>query len=531
MSVRTASFQSTYTASVETNTGTIIDNDTYRVRIIGIYPQFGFYSWDFTEIESAGFTSILDEIGNGSITGMQIALSYNNDNDGRGIEFSKYIGVNPDGSTGSAMLDGASQFEVGRFDIETSNRTNLVIDLFDYNLFYDAHLEIAARNHIAFVIRRRSDFDSSQGDVELGGMTLLAGVSGEWRAATGNEITSPPLLIIQYEIPEEPHPLLNMKYTTSDPTTPQGTPENSIGGHSSSNNIYTFGDIRESISSVQTTVPIDSDSILPTKTGLASVGPEIFKYTIIDTANHRLSGITRGIVPESSFPAGFDSFRNAERVHYLNTDANNVHKLFNTRAASGLIQYRCIAIVNDDSEHDFDLKDALVGVVQDPNADVQIHIGVEAPKHDSFIGIAESGTSETQLVDSTFATAAGYETGFFNGSFITFPTLGASRIVTSFDDGQFLLATTTNLGIGVGYVLKPAPCQIITNDATTPVANSGRFSGFSESGEGIKIQLSDHGNTMQEYDIFYVWLRRTLTFNVKSSNDTGAVLLFRYREI
>ncbi len=532
MSIRTASFQSTYTTAVVTTTSTIADEDTYRVRIIdSAAPQVGFYSWDFTELDAAGFTPILNEIGNGSITGMQISLSYNNNNDGKGIEFSKYVGDNPDGATGGTLLNGATRFEVGRFDIETSNRTNITIDLFDYNLFYDAHLEIASRNYIAFVIRRRKEFESSNGNIELGGKTLLAGVSGDWRAATGSEVTAPPLLIIQYEIAEKPNPLLSMKYTTSDPTTPQNTPENSLGGHSSSNDIYPFGDIRESISSVQTTVPIDLDSALPTKTGLASVGPEIFKYTLIDTANHRLSGVIRGITPAASFPAGFDSFRIAERVQYLHKDTNDVHKLFDTRAASGLMQYRCVAIVNDNSEHDFDLRDAFVGVVQDPLSDVQVHIGLEFPKHDSFLGVAEAGTSTTQLVDSALNEAAGFETGFFNGSFITFPTLGLSRVVISFDDGQFQIATTAGLGPGDDYVIKPAPSQTIANDATAPTTNSGRFGGFSETGEGIAVQLLDHSTTMQEYDAFYVWIRRTLTFNVKSSDDTGAVLLFRYREV
>lgn len=526
MSVRTISFQSTYTASVVTNSGGIVEDDTYRVSVIGVYPQYGFYSWDFSEIT---VTSVIEEIDSGSITGMQIALSYNNDSDGRGMEISKYSGNNPDGATGSTMLDGATRFEVGRFDIDTSNRTNIVVDLFDYNLFYDAHLEIAARSHIAFVIRRRDEFETSQGSVELGGRTLVSGL-GYWRAVTGNEITAPPLLIIQYEISEKSHPILNMKYTTSDPTTPQNTPENSIGGHSSSNNVYPSGDIKESISSLQTTIPIDLDSALPTTTGLASVGPEIFKYTLIDTTKHQLSGITRGISPAASFPAGFDSFRLAEKVQYLHKDTNNVHKLFDTRSASGLVQYRCVAIVNDDTENDFDLQSAFVGIIQDPNSDVQIHIGVEFPRHDSFLGTADASTTEILLIDATLNEAAGFATGFFNGSFITFPTLGLSRVVTSFDDGEFQIATTTELGVGVDYVIKPAPCQTIASDSVSPETNSGRFGGFSETGEGISIQLLDHDNTMQEYDTFYVWLRRTLTFNVKTSDDTGAVLLFRYRE-
>jgi len=533
MSIRIASFPATYTTSVIVSSSTIANEDTYFIGISesGATTQYGFYSWDFATLSAGGHVSILNEIGTGSIVGMQVSLSYNNSDDAKGIELCKYIGDNPNGATGSTMVNSSTRFEVGRFDIVNSNRTNLSIDLFDYNLFYETHLEVAALNHITFVMRRREEFNSSEGEIELGGRALLAGVSGDWRAALGSEITSPPLLVIQYEIPEEPHPTLNMKYTTSDPTTPQNTPENSLGGFFASNDVYPSGDIGESISSVQTIIPIDEDSSLPTKTGLASIGPEIIKYSTIDTANHQLNSVTRAISPASSFPAGFDSFRMAEKVQYLHKDDNDVHKLFNTRSASGLIQYRCVAITNDNSEHDFSLQDAFIGVVQNPNSDVQIHIGVEVPKHDSFTGVAEAGTSEILLVDSTLNEAAGYETGFFNNSFITFPTLGLSRVITSFNDGEFQFAATTGLGVGVNYVIYPHPCQIIPNDATSPTDNSGRFSGFSETQEGIAVQLLDHSTTMQEYDIFYVWIRQTLSSNAKLSDDTGAVLLFRYREI
>lgn len=530
MSVRTASFRATYTTGILTGGPSLQDEDTFKVTIgESASAAKGIYSWDFSELNNT-YNLIINEMKNASVVGVKVSFSYNEDSDGRGIRLMRYSGVNPEGATAANMLASITNDEVGSLEITTTNRTNVTIDLFDYNLFYEVHLDIAAKNHVSLAIERQNEFSTSDGSVEISGTTLLSSL-GEWRAATGSEIISPPLLIVQYEIQEESHPRLLMKYTTSDPTTDQTTPENSVGGHPSPNDVFPSASIAESISSIQKTVPIDLDESLPSKTGLASVGPEIFKYTTIDTTRHQLTGITRGISPQSSFPAGFDSFRNPETVYYLATDDNNVARLFDTRPSKGLVQYRCVAIVNTDSANDFSIQDAFIGIVQDPSSNVQIHIGVEFPKHDALLGVSESGTTTLLLVDATYNEASGYTTGFFNGSYLFFPALGgALRRISSFDDGQFQFTpAVSGLGTGENFVIRPAPSQTISNDATTPTANSGRFSGFSETKEGIEIELIDHGNTMQEHDAFYVWIRRTLEGNTETTDDSGAILLFRFR--
>ena len=173
-----------------------------------------------------------------------------------------------------------------------------------------------------------------------------------------------------------------MKYTTSDPTTVQSTPSNSIGGHVAQNDVFPSASIGGSINSTQVIIPIDASSSLPDRVGLASVGPEIFKYSTIDATNHRLTSITRAVAPPSSFPAGFDSFRIAEKVHYLHDDANNLNKLFNTRPTSSLIQYRCVAIANTDTDDNFSIQDAYISVIQNSSSNAQIRIGVEFPRYD-----------------------------------------------------------------------------------------------------------------------------------------------------
>jgi len=128
---------------------------------------------------------------------------------------------------------------------------------------------------------------------------------------------------------------------------------------------------------------------------------------------------------------------------------------------------------------------------------------------------------------------------FYNGALlkITDPTGVVSYTVTDSyssdeNNGEFIISPpVTGLVAGWSFVIMPAPAQQVSNDAAAPQEILERFVGFSEDVEGIPIKLLDHGTTMQENDLFYVWLKRTLTPNTESEPDTGAVLIFRYRDV
>ena len=534
MSLRTASFNATYTFAVEENF-TKVDVDTHKVSVAEdpldyLAVSHGYYSWDFGTINSV-YSTLVEEVGGATITNIRMEFNYNLADDGIDIEVLQYNNSDPRLSSAAEVNDISSSISVvlGTADIVTNGKYRVTINLTDTNSFYyDSQVAIAALNNVTLSITRKNN--TSAGSFEISGLNLVGG-SSEWRVAVSGEPTDPPLLIITYDIDEESHPTLNMKYTTSDPTTIQSTGSNSIGGYWAQNDVFPSASIGASINSTQTTVPIDASFSLPSKIGLASVGPEIFKYTTIDTANHRLAGITRAVVPGIAFPAGFDSFRIAEKVHYLHSDDNDLNKLFDTRPSGSLIQYRCVAISNSDTEDNFSIQDAYVSVVQHPDSDVQVRIGVEHPRYDSRTGITEDATTETSttvIVDASFTEAD----GFFNGALIKLLNPTEYVLVSTFSSGVFILqSTVVGLDAGRSFVIMPTPSQTIINDATSPTSNSGRFSGFSEDEEAIPISLVEHGNTMQENDLFYVWIRRVAASNVKSSDNTGAILIFRYRNV
>ena len=539
MPKRTASFFTTYTTSVDVGPKTKVNEDTYSVVVDEGSEKVAIYTWNFYTLDSM-YNTIIGEISSSTITKLQLGFRYNNNTDGAKLSLFKYRSEDdPSVQTGNNILEDISSTELATADILSTNQTGLTVILADEdNLYYESLLRIVDRGNITVAFKRHSDFDTSDGSVELSGRTIVGGTS-EWRAAGANEPLGAPLLIITYDIATEAHPVLNMKFTTSDPTTNQNTPSNSLGKYIALNDVAPSSPIDESISSTQTTVPIDPNSALPTKLGLGSVGPEIFQYSIIDTANHQLSSVVRGIAP-NAFPAGFDSFKNAENVYYLHKDAtNDLHLLFDTRPASDLVQYRCITIANTDSDDDFNITEGVIGIAQNPNAKSQVVIGVELPKWDAVTGVTVDGTnnntSSTLLVtDDTILRP----NGFYDGAFlkITDPSSSvfytvADSYVSDGSNGEFIIdPAVTGLVAGWNFVIMPAPAQQTPNDATAPSVISGRFGGFSEDVEGIPVNLLDHGAVMQENDLFYVWLKRTLTANTETESDTGAVLIFRYRD-
>lgn len=455
---------------------------------------------------------------------MQLSFRYNHAVDANRIRFLKYDGEEPTGD--SSFLNSLSNTELATVDIISTDVTRVIVTLADVDFFYyQTFIKITsgANSIIRFSIDRDPEFAGTSGYVEIGGSHLVGGTN-EWRAATGSEPYNDPVLIISYVIEDEARPQLDMKYTSLDPTSNQSNPDSSIGSYVALNNIYSHSLIGDWINASQNTIPIDAASSLPSP-GLGSVGPEVFLSEAIDESEHDIIKVNRGSVLPS-FPAGFNSFKVPERVY----DLSDVNLLFNTRPSKALTQYRCIAVINNDTENNFDIKDVVIGVIQDSLSHNQITIGVEYPKSDSRRGTAEDwvhSTSSTLLVDSSFTE----ESGYFDGVAIKFINPTDYAIVQSFAGGEFILdRSVSGLLSGREFVILPAPCQRIANEVTAPSTTSGRFKGFDNSAGGIFIELLEHGTTMQEYDLFYVWIKRVLTANVKPSSDTGAVLILRYKD-
>ncbi len=374
---------------------------------------------------------------------------------------------------------------------------------------------------------RKDQAISTTGSVQIGGLTLNESEATDWEVAGATEVQNPPVLIVTYELDEITTADLEMRYTTSDPTTSQGTPSNSIGAYTSSNVVYSRAKLGDHVNPAQETIPIADTSSLPSNSaGLIQLGPEIIKYEGIDTSNRQLISLTRGIVPSISFPATVEPF--AEQIHYL-----EINNLFDFNPASGVDQYRCIAIINVGESRP--VQDVKVFLRQQSTANVRVDIGIEVPEFDTNFGAQFSTeASDGQIIsdDTNFTT---FSTGFFDGAHMSI--LSSSAIVESFDVDSSGVATfilDRNVGTvntGESFRINPAPAQRILNDIHVPVENSGRFLGFFGDGGSNDIgfnNIRENGSDLNQFDLFYIWIKRTLISNIEGQDDTGAVMIIQY---
>ncbi len=389
-------------------------------------------------------------------------------------------------------------------------------------------LDTAIENNTFFAVGiKRNASETGNGYIEVGGISMLRGAGTEWRVAASDEVQCPPVLIFTYRKAGETHVEHSMRYTTSDPTSTQSTPSNSIGGYIATNEVFTRSQIGDFVSSTQTVIKTSENAASVLKKGLVQIGPEIASYTGIDTGDRQLIGVTRGLVP-AAFPSSIDPF--AEHIHYL-----DVAQLFDNRPTTGLEQYRCVAIRQTTDNTATDVKLVLI---QDDTNDVQIDLGIEVPSFDRHTGtLATSVIAGAKLLTSTTTGGrgvVGFASGFFEGGHLVIGTT-YEGIIDSYDDtggtGEFILDTafpTGGFSGGTSFRINPAPSQSISNDRVAPVENSARFLGFFGAGGSKDISfasLRENLGTMEQFDAFYLWIKRTLKKNVKASSDTAAIVI------
>ncbi len=389
-------------------------------------------------------------------------------------------------------------------------------------------------------ISRTASSTSEEGTILLGGNTLLHGEGTAWETADSSEINALPRLIVTYENTSGGSwSQFFMHYTTSDPTTSQATPSNSLGAHRATNEVYVNSQLEDDISSTSTTVTLLSGATLPETSGMVQIGSEIMKYSSIDNTNKILQGVSRGIVPTLfPTPSSIEPYR--EYANFLEID-----RLFDRRPTSGLVQYRCVSFLYDDTSTRVQKVKAIL--VQNADEDVQIDIGIEVPEYDSRTGVTLDTVSTTFTSDDVEVRNLHRSKGaipdgsdLFEDGYVVFDPGATDTIaqITSFDisDGvaTFIIdrdLTASGFGIGTAFRINPGPCQIISNEIVAPVENSGRFFGFFGDGGSNLVgfnNVKERNDWMINYDVFYLWVKRTLTKNKKTSTDTGALVLIEF---
>ncbi len=490
--------------------------------------DFGVYEFDVT---SALTTAFFESARSPVITKVELEYWYFQADTSPSIESVEFIQVldQPSTDADSDLHDNIADPHAVVYATQSLHGSSKIFNSVNLGSNAVTAMQDAVDNETFFAVgTRRNQSLTGQGAVQIGGLVLHDGTGTAWEETAAGEIDGPPALVISYELNEEAHIDHEMRYTTSDPTTPQMTPANSLGGHASSNEVYSRSQIGDYISATQLSIPISTSGSLPSKTsGLAQMGPEILKYEGIDTINRQLINVTRGIVP-SAFPASLDP--HVENIYYLDVD-----QLFNTRPTSGQDQYRCVAVTHVTANRPAQNVKALLR--QSSSADIQVDIGIEVPKHDTHTGAQYStAASDGQILidDTNFTTLS---TGFFDGSHLVIS--GSDAIIESFDVDGVGLATfilDRNVGSvssGTVFRINPAPSQVVITEVQSPVENSGRFFGFFEEEGSNEIgfnSIRESVDELQQHDLFYIWIKRTITANIKASDDTGAVILIQFTD-
>ena len=374
------------------------------------------------------------------------------------------------------------------------------------------------------------------GDVDIGGVDLADDTGSEWRDKddTSNNVIGSPKFIITWQrtIAGTALGRTETRYTTMDPTTIQSTPNSSIGGFVASNEIYTSGQISQSVNSSQTTIDLADSATIPEPSGLAQLGAEIFRYNSTDDTNKTLLGITRGISPGYSFPAGLQPF--SEYVYFLEID-----NLFNTKPTTGMNQYRCVGITNTG----FDVQNVRISLRQSAEQSVQADVGIEVPLYNYRTATLAANVTSDTVITSTTTTVTEYDgsllavtSSLFDGGYITIGSTVVEILsfATDATTATFVIDQAITGTAGDTFTIHSAPSQRISNDSESPTQNSNRFFGFLSEGGSDLISyngIKEGGINFLSNEEFYVWIKRSLVANVKSDDNTGAVLIIRFDPI
>lgn len=326
---------------------------------------------------------------------------------------------------------------------------------------------------------------------------------------------------------------LEMRFTTTTANASQSDPNTSLGGYRSTNTIFSQYALDSDVAIDD--VSLDVQSAFTTHTpGLVSGGPEIFSFDTDPGGGTTLSTLTRGLFPSGqATPMISDSSLTPdqiENIHILPVDG-----LFSTGITTSLVQYRCVSIICTDST--YAAINTSVILMQDPNANVQIDVGIEVPKYDIIPGtnsVEEEEVANNYLKDAAFVDQ--FEQDYFKDGIVNVTGHGTNTIF-SYDptDGSFILTDEFDDDIedGTAFTIHPAPCQTVANETVAPSGNSDLFFGFLGDGGSPELGYGDiraRGGRMIENDVFYLWIKRTLTPNVKSSSDTGVIISVKHGE-
>lgn len=296
-------------------------------------------------------------------------------------------------------------------------------------------------------------------------------------------------------------------YTSVTPKSVQSSPSRSLGGYISVNSVYSTGTITENVSVESSLIPVNAEI---ETSGYAHVNTEIFKFSDYD------SGL---VVSKRGVGSGVYPHLSGDIINYI-----KVADLFDEKSST-LTQYRCLAVKNLTYEA---MGDVEIVVLQSKNNNTLIEVGIEVPKHNNINGEISTLTSDKMVNNSSWASL--YPDEHFTNSVFRLTSgsaIGNYAVIESYDSSGVIVLEDSITGMSPGdkYVIETAPSQSVVNGDKSPEINS-LFSGFSRSQSNL-LKVNGTGLLKSE-EIMYVWIKKTLQENKKSSSEVGSTLLLKH---
>lgn len=422
------------------------------------------------------------------------------------------------------VIDAASVL----FDIELrgNKKTRKEITLPNTSSFYNnLQTQIRAGGSFFLALGYNETKYSLQNQIlETGTNRTTHGTYNQWQEL---EPYHAPEIILTLEFPTEPSNFtyFDLKYTTQDPTTPQNSPENSLGGFVSSNSVFESSYILRNFSLIDENVQLNEDSEAPdSSNNPIQIGYELTNYN--NFASDTIYGLTR----ERNLSYGKYLCTNdfiSQKIFYLDPD-----KLFNNNPTDeNLVHYRCVFLKNVSES----VLNSSMTLINPENSDIDIKVAIEVPKFDYANGTLSAAVSSgSRTFTSVSFGFLSMPTDHYKGAHVILDQVASSAnaIITSFSQNGIVATFTVDRNLpsisgGSSIDIMPAPSHSITNDQSSPDVT--KISNFISHGESLALRFSDYGNTFFINSGVYVWIKRTIQKNKPLKNNTGSILRITYK--
>ena len=304
----------------------------------------------------------------------------------------------------------------------------------------------------------------------------------------------------------------------------------SIGGYISNSLVYPDTTLVNTIglyeTNLQLNTPVSGNWSDWDDVNYLSIGGEIIK--VEEVTGNSVIATQRGVNNIVNMHLATDEIRGISSGGLFDNVLNDEYK-----------QYRCIAVKNTSSN--IIGQNTYVYIRQNSrNPKTTIELAIEIPKSPYLSGTSDSWDN-IKLVDADLI--GSYSDNQFKDAYMRLtsgPNSGQNRTINSFDasTGTFIFYDPLPINYSniysssISYTIDPSPAQRVKTGTESPIVNTTYVTDFlkTEKNYPTSINLLNNGThgDFRPNDVFYIWLKRTLTKNSDLFNDNSVIITINY---